>query len=101
MVNAPVSPFGTRVCDADGHTWQKHAIPTEVMQKWQNKLPLYNLRRSNLSAAIIRPQLPQTPAMLMRACDVRLPARLTLDKCDVIADVLLDAAQRAASAKDA
>ncbi len=175
------------------HTWQKHAIPTEVMQKWQNKLPLYNLRLSNLSAAIIRPQLPelarrvvdgrrnhdhvaarlnthpnlvvpaplegevrapdsiqfnlykmddaqtqafadaaaslglkvqifgqtadnarafwnweflgatpelpQTRAMLMRACDVRLPARLTLDDCDVIADVLLDAAQTATSAK--
>ncbi|AKS45571.1 dTDP-4-amino-4,6-dideoxygalactose transaminase [Octadecabacter temperatus] len=175
------------------HTWQKHAIPTEVMQKWQNKLPLYNLRLSNLSAAIIRPQLPElarrvvdgrrnhdhvaarlnthpnlvvpaplagevrapdsiqfnlynmddaqtqafadaaaslglkvqifgqsadnarafwnweflgatpelpkTRAMLMRACDVRLPARLTLDDCDVIAEVLLEAAQTATSAK--
>ena len=177
------------------HTWQKHAVPTDVMQKWQNKLPLYNLRLSNLSAAIIRPQLPelarrvvdgrrnhdhvaarlnthpnldvpfplegevrapdsiqfnlrdlddrqiqvfsdtaaslglkvqifgqstdnarafwnweflgstadfpQTRTMLMSACDVRLPARLTLDECDVIADVLLDAAQSAASAEAA
>jgi len=177
------------------HTWQKHAVPKEAMQKWQNKLPLYNLRLSNLSAAIIRPQLPelarrvadgrrnhdhvaallnthpnlhvpapltgelrapdsiqfnlcnmndaqtkafadsaaalglkvqifgqsmdnarafwnweflgaapdlpQTRAMLMRACDVRLPARLTLDDCDVIAGVLLDAAQNATSTQAA
>ena len=158
------------------------------MERWQNKLPLYNLRLSNLSAAIIRPQLPELPrrvkngarnhdhvagqlndcpwfnvpaplgpekrapdsiqfnlvemsdqeardfadssvalglkvqifgqskdnarafwnwafledqqdlpmtrAMLMRACDVRLPARLSLDECDVIAEVLLSAAGR-------
>ncbi|WP_281984023.1 DegT/DnrJ/EryC1/StrS family aminotransferase [Thalassorhabdomicrobium marinisediminis] len=169
------------------HAWQKHAIPAEVMETWQNKLPLYNLRLSNLSAAIIRPQLPElarrvanglrnhdhvaarlntcenlhvpaplagerrapdsiqfnlvgfddaqcrafadaaaelglkvqifgqsqdnarafwnwqflgdlpelpkTRAMLMRACDVRLPARLSLADCDVIAQVLLQAAQ--------
>lgn len=167
------------------HTWMKHVVPHHTMQKWQNKLPLYNLRLSNLSAAIIRPQLeelprrvrdglrnhdhvaallndcpwfdvpaplegerrapdsiqfnlaqmteadcaafaaacaanglkvqifgqsadnarafwnwefldhtgdlPQTRAMLMRACDVRLPARLTLKECDIIADVLLSA----------
>jgi hypothetical protein len=29
--------------------------------------------------------------MLMRACDTRLPARLTLAECDVIADAILDA----------
>lgn len=167
------------------HTWTKHSIPAEAMTRWQNQLPLYNLRLSNLSAAIIRPQLaelprrvrdgrrnhdhvaarlntapwfdvpnplqgevrapdsiqfnlqglnaaqtkafvahaaavglkvqvfgqstdnarafwnwqflgdapdlPQTRAMLMCACDVRLPARLTLAECDVIADVLLSA----------
>lgn len=38
-----------------------------------------------------QPDLPRTRAMLMRACDVRLPARLTLDECDVIADILLNA----------
>ena len=43
------------------HTWMKHDIPAEVMQRWQNKLPLYNLRLSNLSAAIIRPQLAELP----------------------------------------
>jgi len=39
------------------------------------------------------PDLPQTKAMLMRACDVRLPARLTRDDHDVIADALIQAAQ--------
>lgn len=171
------------------HTWTKHGVPAAAMEKWQNKLPLYNLRLSNLSAAIIRPQLaelsrrvrdgrrnhdhvaallnasawltvpeklspemrapdsiqfnlvgmsdadtarfakaaqdagikvqifgqstdnarafwnwqflghspdlPKTRAMLMRACDVRLPARLTLAECDVIAQVLVDAAEQA------
>lgn len=36
--------------------------------------------------------LPQTRAMLMRACDVRLPARLTRAECDAIADALIAAA---------
>ena len=177
------------------HTWTKHAVPAAAIAHWQNKLPLYNLRMSNLTAAIIRPQmgelprrvrdglrnhdhvaarlnacanldvpapldgesrapdsiqfnlcdmtdaqakafaqaaeqrgikvqifgqsadnarafwnwqflgdapdLPRTRAMLMRACDVRLPARLTLAECDVIADVLRDAAQTAARQKAA
>jgi dTDP-4-amino-4,6-dideoxygalactose transaminase len=177
------------------HTWTKHAVPAAAIAHWQNKLPLYNLRMSNLTAAIIRPQmgelprrvrdglrnhdhvaarlnacanldvpapldgesrapdsiqfnlcdmtdaqakafaqaaeqrgikvqifgqsadnarafwnwqflgdapdLPRTRAMLMRACDVRLPARLTLAECDVIADVLRDAAQTAAGLKAA
>jgi dTDP-4-amino-4,6-dideoxygalactose transaminase len=177
------------------HTWTKHAVPAAAIAHWQNKLPLYNLRMSNLTAAIIRPQmcelprrvrdglrnhdhvaallnacanldvpapldgesrapdsiqfnlcdmtdaqakafahaaeqrgikvqifgqssdnarafwnwqflgdapdLPRTRAMLMRACDVRLPARLTLAQCDVIAGVLRDAAQTAAEQKAA
>jgi len=37
------------------------------------------------------PELPRTRAMLMRACDVRLPARLTAEDCDVVADLLLAA----------
>ncbi|MCG7573825.1 aminotransferase class I/II-fold pyridoxal phosphate-dependent enzyme [Phaeobacter sp. CNT1-3] len=39
------------------------------------------------------PSLPKTRAMLMRACDARLPARLTLPEIDVIADALIKAAQ--------
>ena len=175
------------------HNWKKHKGPfgqndpelAEAFGRWQNRLPLYNLRMSNLSAAVIRPQLPelarrvrdglanhdhvaarlmtspfisvpaplaperrapdsiqfnlvglsedqvrafadtaaglgvkvqvfglstdnarafwnwqflgdqpdlpQTRAMLMRACDVRLPVRLTRDELDVVADILLDA----------
>ncbi|MFQ1702796.1 DegT/DnrJ/EryC1/StrS family aminotransferase [Loktanella agnita] len=41
-----------------------------------------------------RPALPRTRAMLMQAADVRLPARLSLQDCDVIADVLITAAER-------
>ncbi|SHH56534.1 DegT/DnrJ/EryC1/StrS family aminotransferase [Cognatishimia maritima] len=49
------------------HNWQKHKSRAgdntdelrQAFAKWQNQLPLYNLRLSNLSAAIIRPQLPE------------------------------------------
>jgi dTDP-4-amino-4,6-dideoxygalactose transaminase len=40
------------------HNWKKHPVLQEAFAKWQNQLPLYNLRMSNLSAAVIRPQLP-------------------------------------------
>lgn len=170
--------------------WKKHPGLTNSCAHWQNKLPLYNLRMQNLSAAVIRPQLPlvadrvekgranhdhvaarlnasahlavpdplgpevrapdsiqfnlvgdwsdhqalgfqaaakargvsvqvfglsegnarafwnwqflgeqpdlpQTRAMLMRACDVRLPTRLTVAELDFIADALADAAMEA------
>jgi dTDP-4-amino-4,6-dideoxygalactose transaminase len=169
------------------HNWTKHPVLQDAFARWQNRLPLYNTRLNNLSAAILRPQiaeiprrvrdgrrnhdhvaarlaaspwlsvpgklpreerapdsiqfnlrgmsddearafaaataargvpaqifglsednarafwnwqflgplppLPRTRAMLMRACDVRLPARLTPDDCDNIAGVLLDAAE--------
>ncbi len=172
--------------------WKKHPGLQNSFCHWQNKLPLYNLRMQNLSAAVIRPQLPlvadrvakglanhdyvaarlnqtaklhvppalaaesrapdsiqfnltgdwtdaqalgfqsaakargvsvqvfglsegnarafwnweflgpppdlpQTRAMLMRACDVRLPARLTKPELDYIADALIDAATDASA----
>ena len=169
------------------HNWKKHPVLAEPFARWQNRLPLYNTRLSNLSAALVRAQLPEMPrrvrdgrrnhdhvaaqldaspwlsvpaplageerapdsiqfnlvgmndtevaafsveagkrgvpvqifgrsadnarafwnwqflgeipdlpktrAMLMRACDVRLPARLTLDECDLVADALTAAAE--------
>ncbi|WP_415183120.1 DegT/DnrJ/EryC1/StrS family aminotransferase [Phaeovulum sp.] len=169
------------------HNWKKHPGLQNSFHHWQNRLPLYNTRMQNLSAAVIRPQLPeiarrvrdgranhdyvaerlntsphlqvppalpqeirapdslqftltgnwtdaqanafqaaairrgvtvqvfglskdnarafwnwqflpdqpdlpQTRAMLMRACDLRLPARLTRPDLDFIADALLAAA---------
>jgi dTDP-4-amino-4,6-dideoxygalactose transaminase len=166
--------------------WKKHPGMQNSYMLWQNKLPLYNMRMQNLSAAVIRPQLaevagrvakgraghdrvaaqlntspflavppalppeerapdsiqfnlagdwtdaearhfqaeakkcgvtvqvfglsdgnarafwnweflgpqpelPQTRAMLMRACDVRLPTRLTEAELDYIADAVLSA----------
>jgi len=167
------------------HNWNKHPVLQSAFARWQNQLPLYNLRLNTLSAAIIRPQLPElarrvsdgrrnhdhvaerltqspwisvpeklaselrapdsiqfnlqgmdadqisafaeaaaafgikvqvfgasrdnarafwnweflgrapalpkTRAMLMKACDVRLPARLTVSECDWVADALLEA----------
>ncbi len=168
--------------------WKKHPGMQNSYMLWQNKLPLYNMRMQNLSAAVIRPQLPlvaervakgrsghdrvaeqlnlcaglvvppplapenrapdsiqfnlkggwtdaqalqfqaeakrrgvtvqvfglsegnarafwnweflgpqddlpQTRAMLMRACDVRLPTRLTDAELDYIADAIVQAAE--------
>ncbi|WP_460274676.1 DegT/DnrJ/EryC1/StrS family aminotransferase [Celeribacter sp. ULVN23_4] len=39
------------------------------------------------------PDLPKTREMLSKACDTRLPARLTEEDCDFIADALLGAAE--------
>jgi dTDP-4-amino-4,6-dideoxygalactose transaminase len=49
------------------HNWKKHKGPdgqndnelAEAFARWQNMLPLYNMRLQNLSAAVIRPQLPE------------------------------------------
>ena len=41
------------------HNWKKHPVVHERFAHWQNKLPLYNLRMQNLSAAVIRPQIPE------------------------------------------
>ncbi|WP_136635039.1 DegT/DnrJ/EryC1/StrS family aminotransferase [Pseudooceanicola onchidii] len=49
------------------HMWKKHKARhgensndlVEALERWQNKLPLYNLRLSNMSAAIARSQLPE------------------------------------------
>ena len=40
------------------HNWNKHPVLHDAFMRWQNQLPLFNLRMSNLSAAVIRPQLP-------------------------------------------
>ena len=41
------------------HNWRKHALVGPHFERWQNKLPLYNTRLGNLSAAVIRPQLSE------------------------------------------
>ncbi len=43
------------------HNWSKHPVLQDNFARWQNKLPLYNTRMSNLSAAIVRPQLAELP----------------------------------------
>ncbi len=177
------------------HNWKKHPVLQDAFAAHQNQWPLYNLRMSNLSAAVIRPQLPHlaqrvedgrrnhdhvadllaqsprvnvpaplpgevrapdsiqfnlvdmtdaqvkafvaaagangvkvqvfgasadnarafwnwqfipdlpelpaTRAMLMRACDVRLPVHLPVHTLDAVADVLLDAIATATTQKAA
>jgi dTDP-4-amino-4,6-dideoxygalactose transaminase len=43
------------------HNWKKHPGLQNSFHHWQNRLPLYNTRMQNLSAAVIRPQLAEVP----------------------------------------
>jgi len=58
--------------------WKKHPGLTNSCAHWQNQLPLYNLRMQNLSAAVIRPQLPLVADRVTkgRAGHDRVAARL-------------------------
>ena len=58
--------------------WKKHPGLQNSFGHWQNKLPLYNLRMQNLSAAVIRPQLPLVAERVAkgRAGHDRVAARL-------------------------
>ena len=46
--------------------WKKHPGMQNSYMYWQNKLPLYNMRMQNLSAAVIRPQLPLVAARVAK-----------------------------------
>ncbi len=48
------------------HNWKKHPVLQSAFSRWQNQLPLYNLRMSNLSAAVIRPQIPELAARVLK-----------------------------------
>lgn len=41
--------------------WRHHAGLAAACARWEGLLPLYNMRMSNLSAAVIRPQIPLIP----------------------------------------
>jgi len=43
------------------HNWKKHPVAHDRFKFWQNKLPLYNMRMNNLSAAVVRPQIQEVP----------------------------------------
>ena len=62
--------------------WKKHPGMQNSFMLWQNKLPLYNMRMQNLSAAVIRPQLPLVAERVAkgRAGHDRVADRLTACK---------------------
>ncbi|GAA3870169.1 DegT/DnrJ/EryC1/StrS family aminotransferase [Celeribacter arenosi] len=52
------------------HNWQKHNgagsdALAAAFARWQNQLPLYNQRLSNLSAAVVRPQISEVPRRVL------------------------------------
>jgi dTDP-4-amino-4,6-dideoxygalactose transaminase len=58
--------------------WKKHPGMQNSYMLWQNRLPLYNMRMQNLSAAVIRPQLPEVDGRVAkgRAGHDRVAAQL-------------------------
>ena len=62
--------------------WKKHPGLQSGFMRWQNRLPLYNMRMQNLSAAVIRPQLPHLQDRITRglANHDQLAARLAASK---------------------
>ena len=45
------------------HNWEKHHGERHFFEKWQNQLPLYNMRLNNLSALIVDSQIPYLDAV--------------------------------------
>ncbi len=43
------------------YNWRQHAVPEGNFRRWQNRLPLYNMRMNNLSAAVISSQIEEIP----------------------------------------
>lgn len=39
------------------HNWKRHGLDPALMARWQNRLPLYNMRMANLAAEVLRAQL--------------------------------------------
>ncbi|NHB76935.1 DegT/DnrJ/EryC1/StrS family aminotransferase [Rhodobacter calidifons] len=70
--------------------WKKHPGLTNSCAHWQNKLPLYNLRMQNLSAAVIRPQLPLVAERVAkgRAGHDRVAGQLNLSPHLAVPDAL-------------
>ena len=61
------------------HNWMKHQGDQAYFKKWQNKLPLYNLRMNNLSAALINAQLPELGSRVQKG---RLNHDFTAERLD-------------------
>jgi perosamine synthetase len=72
------------------HNWKKHPGLQNSYMLWQNQLPLYNMRMQNLSAAVIRPQLPLVADRVAkgRAGHDRVAARLNESTWLAVPDAL-------------
>ena len=72
------------------HNWKKHAIASDRFFHWQNRLPLYGLRMSNLAAAVALPQIPDVPRRARRGRENhdRLAARLNASARFTVPDAL-------------
>lgn len=65
------------------HNWKKHPGLQNSYHHWQNRLPLYNVRMQNLSAAVIRPQIPLIDERAARGLENHdyVAARLAANSC--------------------
>ena len=74
------------------HNWKKHAIVSDRFSHWQNLLPFYGLRMSNLAAAVALPQIADIPRRARRGREnhdylaARLNASARFDVPEALAD---------------
>ena len=105
------------------HNWKKHPVAHDRFRFWQNRLPLYNMRMNNLSAAVVRHQIREIPrragdgranhdyvAAILDACpwfevppplpqEVRAPDSIQFNLCGFASDEEAEAFQRRANEK--
>ncbi|TFH86348.1 aminotransferase class I/II-fold pyridoxal phosphate-dependent enzyme [Billgrantia azerbaijanica] len=57
--DADIMARATIMSGAYEHNWKKHPGMNGRFSFWQNKLPVFNMRMSNITAAIVRPQIKE------------------------------------------
>ena len=74
------------------HNWKKHASVSDRFSHWQNRLPLYGFRMSNLAAAVALPQISDVPRRARRGRENHdyLAAKLNLSGRFRVPDALPD-----------
>ena len=59
--NAEIFARAVIMSGAYEHNWKHHPRIADLCAKWQNQLPLYNMRMQNLTATVVAAQLGEVP----------------------------------------
>ncbi|MGB4834373.1 MAG: aminotransferase class I/II-fold pyridoxal phosphate-dependent enzyme [Candidatus Moraniibacteriota bacterium] len=76
--------------------WQRHSCADRIFEKYENVLPLYNMRLSNLSAVVIRSQIPFIDERVQKGLDKIDFLKKMLKNCPLISIPEVDKRERQA-----